>query len=246
MNIIAIDSTGMTASVAICCDGRITGVYSITHKKTHSETLLPMLDEVKRMTEFDPGLADAIAVAAGPGSFTGLRIGAATAKGIAQALDIPIIPVPTLDAMAYQFCGTDRVVCPMMDARHSQVYSGIYAFDETAALEVLSENRAVDAAEQVEAAVGFAKNRGAGIVFLGDGADAYKDLIKDLMKEKTDVSYIFAPAHRNTQDAGCVAVLGEILFGQGKAVTADAFAPEYLRPSQAERVRNEKADDAGT
>ena len=243
MNIIAIDSTGMTASAAIYCDGRLSGVYSITHKKTHSETLLPMLDEVKRMTEFDLGKADAIAVAAGPGSFTGLRIGAATAKGMAEALGIPVIPVPTLDAMAYQFCGTDRVVCPMMDARHSQVYSGIYAFDkgDGISLEVLEAGRAVDAAKQVEDACAFAKERDCALAFLGDGADAYKDLIK----EKCGVPYIFAPAHRNTQDAGCVAVLGEIYFREGKAVNADAFIPEYLRPSQAERVRSERAEDAG-
>ncbi|MCR5209355.1 MAG: tRNA (adenosine(37)-N6)-threonylcarbamoyltransferase complex dimerization subunit type 1 TsaB [Lachnospiraceae bacterium] len=244
MKIIAIDSTGMTASAAIYCDGRLSGVYSINHKKTHSETLLPMLDEVKRMTEFDLGQADAIAVAAGPGSFTGLRIGAATAKGMAEALGIPIIPVPTLDAMAYQFCGTDKVVCPMMDARHAQVYSGIYAFDKSdgVTLEIINESKAVDAGEQVGKACEAAKQRNCGIVFLGDGADAYRELIK----EKADAPYIFAPAHRNTQDAGCVAVLGEIYFGQGRSVSADAFVPEYLRPSQAERVRNEKADDAGT
>ena len=119
MNIAAIDSSGLVASVAILKDDIMLAQYSVNYKKTHSQTLLPMLSEITKMTEFDLESVDAIAVAKGPGSFTGLRIGSATAKGLGQALDKPIIEVPTLDAMAYQLYGTNRMICPLMDARRN-------------------------------------------------------------------------------------------------------------------------------
>ena len=117
MKLIGIDSSGMTASVAILEDDIVVAQYSVNHKKTHSQTLLPMLDEISRMTELDISTVDAIAISKGPGSFTGLRIGSATAKGLGFALDIPIVEVFTTDALAYNLCGTDKLVCPIMDAR---------------------------------------------------------------------------------------------------------------------------------
>ncbi|MBP3701060.1 MAG: tRNA (adenosine(37)-N6)-threonylcarbamoyltransferase complex dimerization subunit type 1 TsaB, partial [Lachnospiraceae bacterium] len=102
MKILGIESSALVASVAIWEDGVITAEYTVNFKKTHSQTLLPMIDEIFRMTEQDKDSIDAIAIAAGPGSFTGLRIGSATAKGLGLALNVPLISVPTLDAMAYQ------------------------------------------------------------------------------------------------------------------------------------------------
>lgn len=95
MKILAIDSSGLVASVAVIEDDRLIGEYTIDYKKTHSQTLLPMLNEVKEMIELDLSTVDVVAVAAGPGSFTGLRIGSATAKGLAEALDLPIAEIPT-------------------------------------------------------------------------------------------------------------------------------------------------------
>ena len=142
MKILAIDSSGLVASVAVTEDDSLIAEYTTNYKKTHSQTLLPMLDEVKKMIELDLSCIDAIAVSAGPGSFTGLRIGSATAKGLGLALDKPIISVPTVDALAMNVYGTDHIVCPLMDARRSQVYTGIYRFlpeetsQETSSLEV--------------------------------------------------------------------------------------------------------------
>ena len=116
MKLLALDSSGLTASVAVLEDDKLTAEYTVNYKKTHSQTLLPMLDAVRKITELDPASLDAIAVAAGPGSFTGLRIGSATAKGLGLALEKPIIPVPTVDALAYQMYGTDKLICPIMDA----------------------------------------------------------------------------------------------------------------------------------
>ena len=109
MKILAIDSSGLVASVAVVEDDNMLAEYTINYKKTHSQTLLPMLGEISKMIELDLKSVDAIAVAAGPGSFTGLRIGSATAKGLGLALDKPLISVPTVDALAYNLCGTDKL-----------------------------------------------------------------------------------------------------------------------------------------
>ncbi len=128
MRMIAIDSSGETAGVALWEDGILRGLYDLNYKKTHSETLLPMLDQMLAMAGIRVEEAELIAVAAGPGSFTGLRIGVAMAKGLAAALSVPVLPVPTLEGLAYGGRHFAGVVCPMMDARRGQVYSGIYGF----------------------------------------------------------------------------------------------------------------------
>ena len=110
MKILALDSSGLTASVALLEDDKLTAEYSVNYKKTHSQTLVPMLAAIREMTELDLKTIDAIAVAAGPGSFTGLRIGSATAKGLGFALSVPIIPVPTVDGLAYQMYGSDKLI----------------------------------------------------------------------------------------------------------------------------------------
>ena len=128
MKLLALDSSGLVASVAILDGETLVAEYTLNYKKTHSQTLLPMLDEIVKMTQTELSEMDAIAVAAGPGSFTGLRIGSATAKGLGLALNKPIISVPTLEGIACNFYGTDAIICPMMDARRQQVYTGIYEF----------------------------------------------------------------------------------------------------------------------
>ena len=105
MRILALDSSGLVATVAILEDDQTVAEYTVNYKKTHSQTLLPMLDEIVKMTEFDLSTIDAIAVSGGPGSFTGLRIGAATAKGLGLALDKPLIHIPTVDGLAYNLYG---------------------------------------------------------------------------------------------------------------------------------------------
>lgn len=130
MRILAIDSSGLVATVAVVEEeneiSKTIAEYTINYKKTHSQTLLPMLDEIVKMTDMNLDTIDAIAVAGGPGSFTGLRIGSATAKGLGLALKKPLIHIPTVDGLAYNLCYTDRIICPIMDARRNQVYTGIY------------------------------------------------------------------------------------------------------------------------
>lgn len=235
MKILALDSSGLVASVAVVEDSDLIAEYTMNYKKTHSQTLLPMLDEVKQMTDLDLSTIDAIAVAAGPGSFTGLRIGSATAKGLGLALDKPIIPVPTVDGLAYNLYGTDKLVCPLMDARRNQVYTGLYGFkkaDNEYTLEIIQKQCAVDIKEIIEQI----NEIGREVVFLGDGVSVYEEQIKELIT----VTYSFAPASCNRQRAACVAVLGMKLFNNGVCEKAAEHAPDYLRLSQAERERGEK------
>lgn len=115
MRILALDSSGLVATVAIVEEEQILAEYTVNYKKTHSQTLLPMLDEIVKMTEFDLNTLDAIAVAGGPGSFTGLRIGSATAKGLGLALNKPLIHIPTVDGLAYNLYGNSGLICPIME-----------------------------------------------------------------------------------------------------------------------------------
>ena len=130
MKILALDSSGLVASVAVAEDDNLIAEYTVNYKKTHSQTLLPMLDEIAKMTELDLNTIDAIAVAAGPGSFTGLRIGSATAKGLGLALKKPLIPIPTVEGLAYNLYGTKALICPLMDARRNQVTREFMNFRE--------------------------------------------------------------------------------------------------------------------
>ncbi|MEG0711433.1 MAG: tRNA (adenosine(37)-N6)-threonylcarbamoyltransferase complex dimerization subunit type 1 TsaB, partial [Niameybacter sp.] len=126
MNIIAIDASGLSGSVAYISDYKLVGEYYICHKLTHSQTIMPMLEHLKNMIGLDLETVDAIAVTSGPGSFTGIRIGVATAKAMALAIGVPIIGIPTLDVMAHNIPFAEQIICPIMDARRNQVYTAIY------------------------------------------------------------------------------------------------------------------------
>lgn len=231
MKILGLDSSGLVASVAIVEDDNLLAEYTVNYKKTHSQTLLPMLDEVVKMTELDLSSIDAIAIAGGPGSFTGLRIGSATAKGLGLALRKPLVQVPTVDGIAYNLYGSRDMVCPLMDARRNQVYTGLYAFTAEG-METLVPQCAV----AIEEIVGEVNGRGRPVVFLGDGVPVFRTYINEHCK----VPASFAPAHLNKQRAAAVAALGSVYYKAGKVQAAAGFSPEYLRLSQAERERLEK------
>nr|MCR5357009.1 tRNA (adenosine(37)-N6)-threonylcarbamoyltransferase complex dimerization subunit type 1 TsaB [Lachnospiraceae bacterium] len=218
MKILAIDSSGLTATVAVLADGRLAAEYTINHKKTHSQTLVPMLDEIKSMTELDLDSIDAIAVAKGPGSFTGLRIGSATAKGLGLALNKPIVAVSTLEALAMNAWGSDKIVCPIMDARREQVYTGLYRF-ENGELKVIKDDCAIAVLELC----GIIDEIGEEVLFLGDGVPVFKEVIDTSLR----VTHTYAPPHMSLQRAGALAVLACRYFEEGKVETAAAHRPEY-------------------
>ncbi|NLL80063.1 MAG: tRNA (adenosine(37)-N6)-threonylcarbamoyltransferase complex dimerization subunit type 1 TsaB [Clostridiales bacterium] len=244
MKILALDSSGLVASAAVVEDDILVAEFTMNYKKTHSQTLLPMLEKIREITELDLRTLDAIAVAAGPGSFTGLRIGSATAKGLGLALNCPIIAVPTVDALAYVLYGNDGLICPIMDARRGQVYTGIYEYHkkenpsaeeirlgQTYEMQIVRAQCAVAIEEIAQELNGLQKK----VTFLGDGVPVFAERLKEIMQ----VPYSFTPAHMNRQRAGAVATLAEIFYREGKVQTAEEHAPDYLRLSQAERERQE-------
>ena len=216
MKLLGIDSSSLVASVAVVTDDVLTAEYTVDFKKTHSQTLLPMIDEVVTMLGMDLHEIDAIAVSGGPGSFTGLRIGSATAKGLGLALEKPLIHVPTVDAMAYNLWGSDALICPIMDARRNQVYTGLYHCRRS--LEIVMEQCAMDMMDLIRKL----NDMGERVIFLVVGVPVYRET-----------------ASNNRQRAASVASLGMEYFRQGKTVTAEEFEPDYLRKSQAEREREE-------
>lgn len=236
MKILALDSSGLVASVAIVTEDAMLAEYTVNYKKTHSQTLLPMLNEIVKMVDINMEEIDAIAIAAGPGSFTGLRIGSATAKGLGLALNKPIIAVPTLEGLAYNVYGTEQLVCPLMDARRNQVYTGLYDFvgDQ---LRVIKEQTAIAIEELIEEI----NKLGRAVIFLGDGTAVYREIIE----AKTKVPYSFAPVHLSRQRAGAVGAFGMELFKKKQFDTAAMHEPVYLRVSQAERERAEKLQQQG-
>lgn len=247
MRVLAIDSSGLTATVAVVEETQTVAEYTINYKKTHSQTLLPMIDEVVKMTELDLGTINAIAVAGGPGSFTGLRIGSATAKGLGLALNKPLIHVPTVDGLAYNVFGCEDIICPIMDARRNQVYTGIYTFSKKAGekegrnlvepvFQVIKMQMAVSIEELAERLNRYRRP----VVFLGDGVPVYENVLA----EKLTVPYSFAPAYMNRQRAAVVGTLAIQYYKSGKFETAGEHRPDYLRVSQAERERAQREKEA--
>lgn len=231
MNILGIDSSGLVASVALQSDDKLVGEYTIHNKKTHSQTLLPMIHDMLEMADVSVKELDAIAIASGPGSFTGLRIGAATAKGLGGALSIPLIAVPTLEGLAYNLAGAEALVCPIMDARRQQAYYGIYDVSKEVPVEIEKPDAA-----PIEVVLQKAKETKREVIFLGDGVPVFQEKIKQC----EGLLCLFCADSVRYQRASSVTALGKKYYEQGRQMKAAEFAPMYLRLSQAERERMEK------
>ena len=245
MKIIAIDSSGLTASVAIIEDDNLIAEYNVQYKKTHSQTLLPMLDEIKKMIDLDLDTVDGIAISRGPGSFTGLRIGSSTAKGLAWALNVPIIEIGTLEGMACSLYATNAIICPMMDARRNQVYTGLYEYshgEKGYELNVLVDECALSVEDIIVKVNDIATKNDKDVIFMGDGVPVYEEFIRNGVK----VPYSFAPAHMNRQRAASFGYLALEKLKKNEVVSSYEHAPTYLRLSQAERERNEGIRNKGS
>lgn len=231
-NILAIESSGLVASVAYVNEEKMIAEFTLNLKLTHSETLLPLIDELVKRTGIDLKEISAIAVSNGPGSFTGLRIGAATAKGLGFALNCPIVPVPTTETIASNIFAFDGNIVPLMDARRNQVYTGVYR-NSGDGFETIYGQMAVPIGDIID----IVNRQNERVIFLGDGVSVFKDTLEKDVK----VSHQYAPVNNNVQRAGSLAVRALALFKEGKWVKADDLTPEYLRLSQAERERNENS-----
>lgn len=247
MKVLGIETSGPIASVAIVDESKLLGIKMGDFKVTHSQTLMPLLDELLKETKVKLEDLDAIAVSGGPGSFTGLRIGSATAKGLALALDKPLVHVPTLHAMAYNLLIPEAIGCiivPMIDARNKNVFCGIFNFiirpDNTVDFDIFKDSTAMSIDELLEELETLTSLDGnpPPVVFLGDAAEIYEDYID----EHVTFNYGIAMEEAMLQRADTVALVGQLKYRLGLTVDADSEAPEYLRASQAERERAEKEE----
>ncbi len=228
MLILSIESTAKAASAALSRDGELLALSFQRSGLTHSRTLLPMIEDMLKNTDTDKSALDAVAVACGPGSFTGVRIGVSTAKGLCWGLDKPAIGVSTLEAMAWlAVCaGEEPVICPAMDARRSQLYNALFEIKNSAVVR-LCPDRALSAAELAEELKVMARP----VWVMGDGWQVCAGAL-----EEKGVAHTIAPEILRWQNAWGVA-----MAAAGKTPCgAEELLPAYLRLSQAERERQEK------
>lgn len=225
MILLAIETTGPYASVAIYRDGVVREIINKTDY-SHLQQITPMALEILKQCGIAPAELDAVVVSRGPGSFTGLRIGMATAKGLAQIWDKPIVCVPTLESFAYSEDPRpeNALVCPVFDARRSQVYAAAFLGGET----VVPEG--AYAVEEYLDALRKAQNGTMAAIFYGDGVSVYKDAITGGFEP-----VLFAPEEFALQRAGNVARLAAKLYAKGELSDCYSAEPEYLRQAEAER-----------
>ncbi|HZJ83667.1 MAG TPA: tRNA (adenosine(37)-N6)-threonylcarbamoyltransferase complex dimerization subunit type 1 TsaB [Clostridia bacterium] len=239
MKVLAIESSGMVAAVAIASEEKLIGEFLLDHRKTHSQQLMPLIEQLLNNLDMELGDMDLLAVSEGPGSFTGLRIGISTVKGLAQALNKEVIGIPSLDGLAYNLAFRDGLICPIIDARREQVYTSIYRWnslhkdgDGQGSLERIDDYMAIPLRELIQKLKQYNEN----MIFNGDGVPVYWNILKE---ELGDRAYR-APINLLMQRASSIASLAltrseEIRTKEVKTKGYIELLPFYLRKSQAEQ-----------
>lgn len=230
MKILAIDTSATAASVAVAEEDKIIGEYFINTKLTHSQTLIPMAEQLLKSVSLSVNDIDAVAVNAGPGSFTGVRIGVAAAKGIAFANDLPCVSVSTLQSMAYNMLENDCVVCGVMDARCQQVYNALFRVNGKS-VERLTDDRALSL-EDLKRELEKINDK---VVLAGDGTEITEKYFNGKL-----LNVVSAPINNRIQKASSTAMVAYAMIKEGKTVSPDELMPVYLRLPQAQRELNKK------
>ena len=226
MTILALESSAKPASVAVCRDGALIGQYFQNSGLTHSRTLMAMAESLLKNLDLSISDIELVAVARGPGSFTGVRIGVSAAKGLAWGAGIPVCGVSTLEAMAWQTPEQGVILCPVMDARRSQVYNALFEWRDGGSTVRLREDRAIS----LEELAADLKALGAPVLLVGDGAEMSHDFLS-----AEGISCRTAPNLMRFQTAYGVALAAM----SAKPMPAAELEPSYLRPSQAEREKSQ-------
>ena len=228
MKVLAIDTSTLVSSVAVIEDNVVLGEISLSQEMTHSENLVPMIDEIFKNIRMDISEIDLYAVAVGPGSFTGLRIGLATAKGFAHLFDKPIVGVSTLEGLAYSLVGNEIIV-PMIDARRERVYGTVYSGSD--GLEVLYEEAIYNIDELIEILNQYDR-----VVLNGNGSLEFEEKLLEGLKDKL----VLAPTNLRACRASSIGELGLKKYREGIKDDYFSLAPEYLRETQAQRELDKK------
>lgn len=230
MNILAIDTSGQAASVAIVSDKQVVAEFALNHKINHSVTIMPLLHEMLRAVGMETSDMDYIASACGPGSFTGLRIGASAAKALAHASGKKLVPVSTLLGLAYNVLVTDKIIVPVMDAKRDQVYAAAYTKTNGKPVTLLETT-----ADDINNVINIIKEHNKSAVFVGDGVIPYE-------KRIVSAGYDIAPQNCNLQRASSIGLAALELIKIDKFVNYDEFDIHYARKPQAEREAVEKVN----
>ncbi|MCI6615769.1 tRNA (adenosine(37)-N6)-threonylcarbamoyltransferase complex dimerization subunit type 1 TsaB [Ruminococcus sp.] len=230
MKILAVDTSATAASVAVAEENKLIGEFSINTALTHSQTLIPMIDELLKNTGLSVNDIDAVAVNAGPGSFTGVRIGVAAVKGIAFPKNLPCVSVSTLESMAYNMLGNDCVVCSVMDARCSQVYNALFRV-KGCTVTRMTDDRALSLTDLKNEFQNISEK----VVLVGDGAVLCSEFLGSELE-----NVMLAPFNNRIQTASSVAYAAFEKINNGETLTADELMPVYLRLPQAQRELNKK------
>lgn len=229
MKILAVDTSSNVATVAVAEDNVLLGEYILNHKKTHSQKIMVMIDELLRDLELTVNDIDLFAVSNGPGSFTGLRIGVATMKALAHSVNKPIVGVSPLAAMAYNLPYAEHIIVPIMDARQNRIYTATYIWDD--GFKEITEPEATTIEECVADCGEYLDT-----IFVGDGAIIHQDYIKEKLGEHA----IFAPSNAMGQRASSVAALALEMAKKGEVSDYISLKPIYLKKSQAEQELEER------
>jgi tRNA threonylcarbamoyladenosine biosynthesis protein TsaB len=228
MKILSIETSTKVGSVAIMEDEHLIAEYILNVVSTHSERLLPSIDQILKDSQLTVRDIEGFAVSLGPGSFTGLRIGISTVKGLALAAEKGVVGVPTLDVLAHNLMFTRLLVCPLLDARKGEVYTALYQGDGSGRLEKLTPDLAIKPEELLTRIK-------EPVIFLGDGVEAYRDKLRSGQD-----NCLFAPAYLNQPRASVLASLGLEKFRRGHIFKEDEIQPLYCRLAEAEIAWKEK------
>lgn len=232
MKVLGIDTSTSCGSVGLIDDGEVISDYLLNIPVTHSERLLGAIEFVLKETRCPIENIDGWAISIGPGSFTGLRIGVSTVKGLAFATGKPVVGVSTLDVLASQIAPTSHLICPILDARKKEVYTAFYRYEEGSSLKRQSNYQAIGPEDLVKKITGQT-------IFLGDGVRTYRDFLLNSLPSLA----IFPLSPLQVSHGSMVAKLGSELLQKGEYLDLSTFVPIYVRPSEAEMKWQETHSD---
>jgi tRNA threonylcarbamoyladenosine biosynthesis protein TsaB len=232
MKVLGIDTSTTCGSIGLIHDESVISEYLLNLSVTHSERLLDAIDLVLRKARCSLVDLDGFAISLGPGSFTGVRIGVSTVKGLSYAVQKPVVGVSTLDVLASQISPTPYLICPVIDARKGEVYSAFYRYEDSSRLKRLSEYQAI----RPEVLFGKLNEP---TIFLGDGVKTYEEDLRNSLKSFA----LFSPAALHIPRGSAVARLGAELLMRGELLDLATFTPLYVRPSDAELKWREGPSD---